>query len=83
MHKHLRKMTLLLCLFLMLTCVSCARKLQVLRSDQMTLIIPKGTQFKAVFEDKLSDYVAEEDMACMHKGYLLKLQQEANAEAWK
>jgi len=49
----------------------------------MTLIIPKGTQFKAVFEDKLSDYVAEEDMACMHKGYLLKLQQEANAEAWK
>jgi hypothetical protein len=59
------------------------KKLHVLRSDQRTLIIPKGQEFRAIWDGELKDTIAEEDLAVMYKGYLLKLQQEANGEAWQ
>jgi len=83
MNKHLLKMIPLLCLLLTMICGGCARKLQILTSDQRTLIIPKGQKFKALWDGELKNTVAEEDLAVMYKGYLLKLQQEANEEAWK
>jgi len=44
----------------------------------MIRIIPKGTPFKAIYNGKLQNWVAEDDLAVVYKGQLLKLQQEAN-----
>lgn len=70
----------ILCVFLCCTMSlsACARHVAVLRTDQRILIIPKGRQFSALWDGKLQEWVADDDLAVIYKGQLLKLQEEAN-----
>ncbi len=77
MHRLLQKAKLFLCLLCLLSLANCATRGAVLTSDQRQLIIPKGQTFQAVWDGKVQDFKAEEDLVIVYKGYLLKLQQEA------
>lgn len=70
----------ILCVFLCCTMSlsACARHVAVLRADQRILIIPRGQQFRAIWDGKLQEWVADDELAVMYKGQLLKLQEEAN-----
>lgn len=76
-------MTLFLCLASALILPSCARNARILRSDQREWIIPKGETFNGIYDGKLREYTAEDDLVVMFKGRKLKLEQEANQAVMK
>ena len=68
---------------LLLSAPGCARfgkNSLILTTKDRLWIIPQGTSFKAVINDKtpLTEYIADDDLVVMYKGNLLELEKEAN-----
>jgi len=57
--------------------------LVILKESDKIYIIPKGEQFKAIFDDRLESVSADDDMVAMYKGTYLKLIEEANINILK
>ena len=71
----------ILFLFLVLTwsLIGCARNCVILTESEMRPIIQKGTTYKALWDGKEQEFIAEQDRIALPKGDYLKLQKEANA----
>ena len=79
MRKRSLLTTQFLCLLFLLSLTGCARNLIILKSSNEEFIIPKGTSFTAIWDGKVQTIKADDDVAVVYKGYLLKLKQDAIA----
>lgn len=77
--RHWQIIILLLSASCLLNLNGCAWNSKViLTQNEMRPIIPKGTTYKALWDGKVQDLIAEADRVTMPKGDYLDLQQKAD-----